>query len=152
MLRRSFRDYVQGRLNSPSREMVLEGMRVSYAASVAPDLALPYPHIAFPFPGKTPDSQAALLRRYENGFGGWNDKLSEYRARGQSLKAITLEYGGKEDFPWVRHGVEHVAGLMRAQSLPITLAVHSGGHESRLGRRLETAMLPAMANALQDAR
>jgi hypothetical protein len=125
-------------------------LRVSYAAVVAPDLALPYPHIAFPLPGKSAASQAALLAKYENGFGGWSNKLSQYRALGRSLKTVTLEYGGDADFPWIRHGVASLAGLMRSQGLPVKVAVHSGGHESGLGRRLETAMLPAMANALGD--
>jgi len=151
-LRRSFRDYVQERLNSPVRETFFEGLAVSYAAAVAPDLALPYPHIAWPVPGNGADGQRALLRRYEEGFGGWSDKLAVYRARGHALSAITLEDGGQEDFPWICRGVEYVAGLMRAQGIAVSVAVHSGGHESGLGRRLESAMLPAMANALQAQR
>ncbi len=148
--RRTFRDYVQARLNSPSRETFFEGLSVSYAAAVAPDLALPYPHIAWPAPGNAADSQAALLARYEKGLGGWSDKLAAYRARGISLKAITLEDGGDGDFPWICRGVEYVAGLMRAQGIGVSVAVHSGGHELRLGGRLECAMLPAMANTLQS--
>jgi pimeloyl-ACP methyl ester carboxylesterase len=146
--RKGFRDYVQGRLNSPSRETFLEGLSVSYAAAVAPDLALPYPHIAFPVPGKPAQMQAALLARFENGFGGWSGKLSEYRARGHSLKAVTLEYGGEGDLPWIRRGVAYVAGLMRSQGVAVSVPVHSGGHESGLGERLETGMLPAMAKVL----
>jgi len=149
--RKGFRDYVQSRLNSPSRETFLEGLRVSYAAAVAPDLALPFPHIAFPVPGKSMESQAVLLGRYENGFGGWTGKLSEYRARRHSLKAVTLEYGGEGELPWIRRGVVYLAGLMRSEGVPVNLAVHSGGHESGLGQRLERAMLPMMANALEGA-
>lgn len=144
--RKAFRDYVQARLNSPSRETFLEGLRVAYAAAVAPDLALPYPHIAFPTPGMALDS--TLLRRYQDGLGSWPAKLSEYRARGRALKMITLEDGGEGDIPWLRRGVQDVAGLMRAQGISVRVEVHSGGHESRLAQRLESAMLPAMANAL----
>ena len=97
------------------------------------------------------ESQAALLGRYENGFGGWTGKLSEYRARGHSLKAVTLEYGGEDDLPWIRRGVVYLAGLMRAEGVPVSVAVHSGGHESGLGARLEKAMLPMMAKALEGA-
>jgi S-formylglutathione hydrolase FrmB len=149
--RRGFRDYVQARLNSPSRATFWEGLSVSYAAAMAPDLASPYPHIAFPVPGKPVESQAALLGKYESGFGGWSGKLSEYRARGHSLTMITLEDGGEGDFPWIRRGVAYVAGLMRSQGMAVSVAAHSGGHESGLGQRLETAMLPTMANALQGA-
>jgi pimeloyl-ACP methyl ester carboxylesterase len=146
--RKGFRDYVQARLNSTSRGTFLEGLSVSYAAAVAPDLALPYPHIAFPVAGKPAESQAALLGRFDRGFGGWSGKLSEYRARGHSLKAVTLEYGGDDDLPWIRRGVAYVAGMMRSQGVPVSVAAHSGGHESGLGQRLERGMLPAMASVL----
>jgi len=148
--RKRFRDFIQSQLNDPSREVFWEGLLVSYAAAMAPDLALPYPHIALPLPGLPPGSQAELLRRYENGFGGWDDKLAQYLARGRSLKAITLEYGRDDEYQWLRRGANYLSGLMRARGLPIVLAVHAGGHDSTLGPRLETALLPAMSNALRD--
>lgn len=150
--RRSFRDFIQRRLNSPSREVFLEGLFVSYAAAMTPDLGLPYPHIALPSPGLPAASETELLRRYENGFGGWKDKLAQYLALGRPLNTITLEYGKDDEFQWLRRGVGHVSALMRSLGVPNTLAMHPGGHDSTLGPRLETALLPAMSNALDSSR
>jgi hypothetical protein len=119
---------------------------------MTPDLGLPYPHIALPSPGLPAASETELLRRYENGFGGWKDKLAQYLALGRPLNTITLEYGKDDEFQWLRRGVGHVSALMRSLGVPNTLAMHPGGHDSTLGPRLETALLPAMSNALDSSR
>ena len=146
--RKVFRNYEQTRLNSPSRETFLEGLRVAYAAAVSPDFTLPYPHIAFPSPDLALDSQSILLARYEDGLGDWGHKLSQYCAQPNALKMIVLEEGGEGDIPWIRRGVRDVAGMMRARGIPVDVEAHSGGHESKLAQRLESAMIPAIANAL----
>jgi len=145
--RKSFRDYVQTHLNSPSRTRFFEGLFISYGAAVAPDLGLPYPHIAFPIPGQ---GAAELVARYESGFGGWDEKLSRYVAKGQQLRGITIEYGKEDEYLWIRRGAAYVSGRMRSLGVPNALVVGEGGHESELGRRLETGLLPAISMMLQD--
>jgi len=86
--------------------------------------------------------------RLMRGLKAARQKLSAFGARGFPLNAVTLDYGRDGDFPWVRRGVEFAGGLMRARGIPVTVAIHAGDHESRLGERLETAMLPAMTTAL----
>ena len=149
--RKGFRDYIQSRLNSPSRERYLEGLYVSYAAAVAPDLSLPYPHIAFPEPGDRGRADTSLIARFEDGFGGWPEKVAQYQARGGGLTAITIEYGRQDEYPWIRHGCEYVSQLMRGMGVANELIVHAGGHDSSLGRRLETAMLPAISKVLRES-
>jgi glucans biosynthesis protein C len=145
---RQFREYMQVRLNSESRRRFFEAFNIAYAAAVAPDLELPFPYIAYPNAGD-PARRAAILRKFESGFGGWEAKLSDYQAKRHPLRAITFEYGRNDEYAWLRRGAEHVSGLMKSMKIDNTLLVHEGGHESMLGRRLETAMLPAMSAALQ---
>jgi S-formylglutathione hydrolase FrmB len=149
--RKGFRDYIQSRLNSPSRDRSLEGLYVAYAAAVSPDLSLPYPHIAFPAPGALSRPGTPLIARFENGFGGWPEKVSQYLARGGGLSAITIEYGKEDDYQWIRHGCDYVSQLMRGMGVANELVLHAGGHESTLGRRLETAMLPSISKMLRDS-
>ena len=144
--RKSFRDYMQTHLNSPSQSRFFEGLDVSYGAAVAPDLALPYPHIAFPGPGQRAPE---LLDRYENGFGGWREKLSRYLARGERLEGITIEYGKEDEYQWIRRGAAYVSGLMRSLGVPNALVISQGSHESALGQRLETGLLPTVSVMLQ---
>jgi len=146
---REFRDYVQVRLNSPSRLRFFEGFNIAYAAAVAPDLDLPFPHIAYPGAENGAEKNAAILRQFESGFGGWEEKLSDYLAKGRSLHSITIEYGRNDEYAWLRRGAEHVSALMKSMRIENTLVVHEGSHESMLGRRLETAMLPTISRALE---
>lgn len=148
--RKGFRDFIQSALNSPSRERYLEGLYVAYAAAVAPDLSLPYPHIAFPAPGERGRAETALIARFENGFGGWPQKAAQYLARGGGLAAITIEYGRKDEYPWIRRGCDYVSPLLRGMGVANELIVHYGSHESDLRRRFEIAMLPAMSKVLRD--
>jgi pimeloyl-ACP methyl ester carboxylesterase len=146
--RRAFRDYVQPRLNSPSRALFFEGLFVSYGAAVAPDLSLAYPHISFPVEssGKLDTN---LVARFENGFGGWPEKVKGYLGRGVALRSITIEYGTGDEYPWIRRGADYLTDLMHQAGIQSTLRRDEGGHESALGRRLERAMLPAVSQALR---
>jgi len=143
-----FRDYVQVRLNSPSRRRFFEGFNIAYAAAVAPDLGLPFPHIAYPAATDSPEKKGAVLKEFADGFGNWEAKLSNYLARGRPLHSITIEYSRNDEYAWLRRGAEHVSALMKSRGVENALVVHEGSHESTLRQRLETAMLPAMSHAL----
>jgi S-formylglutathione hydrolase FrmB len=146
--RTAFRDYMQTRLNNFSHESLFEGLFVSYAAAVAPDLSLPYPHIAFPDAKVSEGDSSSLLAKFQSGLGDWPEKLERYCCKGPRLHSITIEYGKDDEYQWIRRGAEYLSGLMRSRGVANTLEVHEGGHDSTLGRRLETGMLPAMAEAL----
>jgi len=150
--RTSFRDYIQSRLNSPSHDVFLQGLLISYAAAVSPDLRLPYPHIELPTQGAGSTGDANLLLRFDNGMGGWKEKLQTYAAGHRSLHAITIEYGKDDEYQWIRRGAVYVSDLMHSMGIANQLAVHEGGHETTLGKRLETAMLPAISNSLLHER
>ncbi len=143
--RKAFRDFIQCTLNSPSGSTSFEGLLVSYAAAVSPKLDLPFPHIGFPSGGVV---DPGLLARLDSGMGGWKQKLATYAAKGRALRSITIEYGAKDEYDFIRHGADYVSGLMHSMGIQNQLAVHDGGHDSTLGRRLETGMLPAVSRAL----
>jgi S-formylglutathione hydrolase FrmB len=145
--RRSFRDFIQTHLNSPARSRFLEGLFVSYGAAMAADIHLPFPHIAFPAPGKRPDP--TLVAQFENGFGAWPEKIACYLAGQRRLRRITIEYGKDDEYPWIRRGASYVSGLLDSQGVTNTLELSAGGHESDLGRRLETGLLPAISRQLR---
>jgi glucans biosynthesis protein C len=147
--RKSFRDYMNSRLNSPGRQNFMEGLFVSYAGAVSPDLQLPYPHIELPSANSTGDEKE-LKRRFDQGMGGWPDKLRTYLGGTPRLKAITIEYGRNDEYEWIRRGADYVSGLMQTLGIPNQLVLHEGGHDSTLGRRLETAMLPEVSKSLRQ--
>ncbi len=127
----------------------MEGLFVSYAATVSPNLALPYPPIELPPASYAPGDQAAILVRFDQGMGGWTNKLQEYLNGPARLKAITIEYGKSDEYEWIRRGADYVSSLMQKLGIPNQLIRHEGGHDSTLGQRLETAMLPDISRSLR---
>lgn len=149
--RHGFRDFIQVRMNSPSRRRFFDGLHISYAAAMTPDLNLPYPYIAFPKPVTAGAHDAAdqlLLSRYASGFGGWADKAENYLALGHPLRSITLECTQGDEYDWIPRGTEDVCRVLREKGITCQLVRHEGGHETSLGWRLKTAMLPAMSKLL----
>jgi hypothetical protein len=80
--------------------------------------------------------------------GNWDDKLKAYLARPERLRRITIECGREGEYDFIRRGVEHVSRLMSSLGLTNTMTISDGNHDSTLGRRLETGMLPALASTL----
>ena len=81
--------------------------------------------------------------------GDWEAKVKAYLARPDRLAGITIEYGGQDQYEFIRRGAEHVSQVMRSLGVPNTLTVSDGGHDSTLGRRFEVGMLPSLANAMR---
>jgi S-formylglutathione hydrolase FrmB len=146
--RKRFRDFIQACLNSPSSSTSGQGWLISCAAAVSPDPRLPFPHIAFPLATDSTDD-TNLMTQFESGMGGWKQKLQQYAAGSHVLRSITIEYGATDQYDFVRHGSDYVSGLMRSMGIKNELAIHEGGHESTLGKRLEREMLPSISNSLR---
>ena len=75
--------------------------------------------------------------------------MKAYLARPDRLASITVEYGRGEEYDFIVHGAQHVSQVMHSGGVPSQLHVSEGGHDSTLGRRLETGMLPTLANTLR---
>jgi pimeloyl-ACP methyl ester carboxylesterase len=144
---RAFAVYMQQLLNSRQE---FHGLRISYAAAAAPNIPGSFPYIGFPSPGQ--HAQAEREAVWAEIFGTWEDKLATYLKNKDRLESITIEYGKSDEYEWIRRGAEHISELMR--SLGIDNAVHrsEGGHDSTLGLRLKTVLLPGLSRVLQEAR
>ena len=145
--RNEFRLYMQKCLNSPSRAVHFDGLRLSCLAAGSPDLSLPYPHIAFPLPQR--DAQSSRERVWGEIMGNWETKVAAYNRNARRLNSITIEYGKDDEYEWIRRGSGYVSRLLDTMGVPNTLTVSDGGHDGTLGARLETGMLPRLSSALR---
>jgi glucans biosynthesis protein C len=147
---RRVRDFLRPLVFSSSRHRFFDGLRIVYAAAMTPDLAQPYPHIAFPSPAADLSANASLLAAYDNGWGGWPGKITRYLAQDRRLRRVILEYAKDDENTWIPPGTEALARALREQGVACQLLRGEGRHESRLGSRLKGVMLPAMAKALNS--
>jgi len=143
---RAFRLYMQGRLNSSSRNDLFDGLRISCAAASGSTLSS-FPHLEFPAPESM--DATARARYWAEVLGNWEAKVENYLARPERLAAITIEYGRQEEYDFIVHGAQRVSQVMHSRNVPNSLIISEGGHDGNLGRRLEFGMIPSLANSLK---
>lgn len=147
--KRRFRDDVQVKLNSYTSYEQFQGVLISCAAAFACDPGLPFPHLALgvDLEGHPEEQLATSL---EKGLGDWETKLARHAALKPQAQRFIIEYGRDDEYEWIRRGAEHVSTLLRGQGIACDLQVSEGRHDNTLGRRLETAMLPAIGKFLKQ--
>jgi len=147
--KRRFRDAVQVKLNRYSSYEQFQGVLISCASAFACNPGLPFPHLALRVDpeGRPPEQLASSL---EKGLGDWETKLARHAALKPSSQRFIIEYGRDEEYEWIRRGAAHLSTLLRGQGIACDLRISEGRHDNTLGRRLETAMLPAIGEVLKQ--
>jgi S-formylglutathione hydrolase FrmB len=145
--RRAFALYMQARLNSSSRQMLFQALRVSSCAAVAMEPGGSFPW--FDCPSASDSESGQKQPPWEEILGNWGSKLGGYLAKRERLVGITIEYGRKDEYEFIRRGAEALSHQMNDLGVTNRLALSQGGHDSTLGPRLEE-MFVALANALQQ--
>ncbi len=105
----------------------------AYGAVYSPDLTLPHPHARIPtLDGSYED--AKIREAWEEGFGGIDKKLTDYRAGTARLAAGVFVYGDRDDFRWIPRGTRYIADKMAAAGVPVEIREFHAGH--RLTREM----------------
>lgn len=115
-----------------------------------------------PDPQKTPfyfdypysDSNGKLVRddevwkRWESGYGGLHQKITQYKANFLKLKGIVVDYGTNDQYAWIPQGCIYFDQQLTAAGIPHEMAVHDGDHQSQLKKRVLEHMLPFFSKLL----
>ena len=122
----------------------LEAFVYAYGTAFAPDTSKPAPFIAYPYQlegGKLVIDSLSWLR-LESGFGDWPHRIEVYRENLDQLRAITIDYGTKDEFPWISTGCAYLSRLLDSAGIHHTTQSFDGGHGDRVRERIEAYMLP----------
>jgi hypothetical protein len=136
---------MQALVNSSSREDLFEALHIA-AAAAAGSSTTSFPYIDYPSPES--HEEAARARFWAEILGNWEAKVKAYVARPDRLACIAIEYGGKGEYDFIVRGAQHVSRVMQSSGVANQVIVSEGGHDSTLGRRFKTGMLPTLANSL----
>lgn len=105
-----------------------ETFRVAYGAAFAPDMSIPYPHARVPtFDGTPKDNLVKEL--WQNGFGGIEKKISDYRAKNKKLKGMRFEYATNDNYAFIIQGTPFIESRLNAAGIPTSISVWPGAHE-----------------------
>lgn len=141
---KAYRSYVQG----------LHWLTVftyAYGSTFSPDLNGNPPYIKYPYTleNGTLKLDPEVLKNFENGYGGWEEKVTKFKNNFLSLTDITLDYGIRENFPWIARGCVYLSELFKKQGINHLVAAFDGGHEDQLAIRLERFMIPRVTEKLK---
>lgn len=100
----------------------------AYGAAFAPD-----PSIEDPFAGIPEDGSSAhdkdILKKWENGFGNLKSRLDDYLAKKDKLRAIRIDYGRSDMYPWIINGCKYFSELLTSKGIAHEFHPFEGGHD-----------------------
>jgi enterochelin esterase-like enzyme len=91
-----------------------------------------------------------VWRTWRAGLADWPARVDRYGAGLAQLRAIGLDYGTTDEYPWIPAGNRALAELLRGAGISVTEATFEGGHANQLSERVALYMLPFFsANLVQ---
>jgi len=122
----------------------------AYGAAFAPDPAGRPPFVAFPFSRKNGRIvvDADRVEKLRAGIGDLEEKVRRYGAAFRSLRGIGFDIGRNDRLDWVPRGARRLSRLLLEAGIPNQITEHDGGHNDRLGERIESEMIPFFSRTL----
>jgi len=123
-------------LSSSSYFSYRMGFDLAYGAAFSPA-----PDAGPPFVSWDPE-------RLRSGFGRLAEKVARHREALAGLRGLQIDIGRRDRLAWIPRGARRLSQLLGQAGIEHRLTEHDGGHEDRLGSRLETEMLPFFSRVL----
>jgi S-formylglutathione hydrolase len=126
-------------------------MAFAYGAAIAPPGATRPPYIQYPYrrEGGQLVRDEALWQQWNNGLGGFGEKIQQYKANLEKLKAIAIDYGKQDENVYIPEGCEYIAQQLTAAGIKNTLLTFDGTHTDHISQRIEENMLPFFSEQLR---
>ncbi|MDP4093123.1 MAG: alpha/beta hydrolase-fold protein [Bacillota bacterium] len=122
----------------------------AYGMAFAPDPKGKAPYMLFPY--KKVNGKVMLdnniLKLWENGFGGIDQKIEQYKDNLKKFKAITIEYGENDEYPWIPRGCEYFSKKLTDAGIVNKLVTFEGDHQTLAISRYEEFVLPFFSQQL----
>jgi S-formylglutathione hydrolase FrmB len=127
------------------------GLTVAYGAAFAPDPEGGPPFFDYPYVEQNgrPVLRPEVWQRWENGFGGWPEKIETYHDALAGLRGIAIDYGTRDHLHWIPRGSEYVSSLLSAAGIPNELTSFDGGHSDQTVERVQAVVLPFFNRVLE---
>ncbi|NOU17587.1 MAG: hypothetical protein HOO91_08515 [Bacteroidales bacterium] len=125
---------------------------LAYGMAFAPNPKVKVPYIDYPYTYKDNKLVAndLLLKKYKNGFGGWEEKVKTYKTNLQNLHGIVIDVGNQDDYVWIREGCDYVHKLLNENGIKNELIIYDGQHQDKVKERIEKHMLPYISKMFDN--
>jgi len=128
------------------------GFTMAYGAAFAPNPELGPPFFDYPYELKNGKAKVKpeVWSRWENGLGGWQQKISEHHDNLTKLRGIVIDYGTEDIYRWIPPGSEYLSRQLSEAGIQHQIYRFDGGHGDHLEGRLIEVMLPFFDRVLVD--
>jgi enterochelin esterase-like enzyme len=125
---------------------------IAYGAAFAPNPEAPAPYFDFPMSLEDgePERIPKLWKHWEQGFGGWQEKVKQNRENLLSLRGIVIDYAEDDRLAWIPSGSAYLSQVLEANGIPNTLLHYPGNHGDLWSERLHQVLLPFFDDVLVD--
>jgi S-formylglutathione hydrolase len=120
-----------------------------YAFAPNPDRHPPYFDYPYTETGGQLVRDEEIWKRWESGFGGIAEETVQYKDNLLKLKGIAVDYGIRDENPWIPKGSEYYGEQLAAAGIPVTVESYNGNHFNQIGERIREYMLPFFSKLLQ---
>lgn len=100
----------------------------AYGAAYSPNMNKPYPHADYPTMDGSPEDMA-IRAKWNKGFGEIPELIDAYLAQPLRLKAIAIEVGSNDEYPWIPDGCIYLNDILCRKGLAHSFVMTNHRHE-----------------------
>jgi hypothetical protein len=117
---------------------------LAYGIAFSPNAKKNAPYIDFPYSKSFSKGNLnkEIWKRWENGFGNWDEKVKAFKDNFLKLKSIGIDYGLKNEYKWMIEGCKYFTKILTAEKIPVKSVSFDGGQSDKLRERIEKFMFP----------
>jgi hypothetical protein len=119
---------------------------VAYGMAFAPDPVAP-PYVDYPYESATGPVDEATWARWEAGYGGIADEVTEFADELRSLRGLLVDWGVRDEYTWIPKGCAYLGRELERHDIPVRLEQFDGGH-GPVSLRAADVMWPFFAEVL----
>lgn len=117
---------------------------LAYGIAFSPNAKKNAPYIDFPYTKSFSKGNLnrEIWKKWENGFGNWDEKVKALKDNFLKLKSIGIDYGLKNEYKWLIDGCKYFTKVLTAEKIPVKSVSFDGGQSDKLRERIEKFMFP----------
>lgn len=125
---------------------------LAYGVAFSPNARKNAPYIDFPYSKSFAKGNLnkEVWKRWESGFGNWDEKIKTMKENIVKLKGIGIDYGLKNEYKWLVDGCKYLTKVLTAEKITVNSVSFDGGQSDKLRERVEKFMLPFFSAAFES--
>ena len=133
--------------NNQSFDIIFD---MAYGMAFAPKNTPPYFEYPYTLVNNNLVRDDAIMAKWEAGFGGVHQEITEFKSNLSALNGIGLDCGINDEYQWIVRGCDYYNNELTAANISLNYTTHNGKHQDQIRARILNVMLPFFAQHLNN--